>query len=1324
MSDYYLSNGYTEESNPSVASEKKSCADSAMRHLNSVMAARRSDEESANLIAKGKGRSNVPPNPSVVSAVVKRDISWGGLDGLSGLKSSWKRKSSNVGEKKSSKKEKKEKKAEKLAKKEKKNKTRVFTLPPPSPMSDHYNSDSDENSNSSDADPPPNTKNVLYTGGGKQPTGNYVKANMKSTGSSKFNRGRPSGRNKNRHSDRRKIFKGNLVGSSKNSEYWAEREQETTKKYFARSAGDAGVDVLDDLLDGKFLEKKITPPKKSNKKTKQPKSKPEDSTCVKCVRHSRKCKLLKVKKPGPNRGKKFYVCSLPKGEGCDFFKWEEDSTAGIIKELREGSSKRSFVERKVKGWIARFNKLTIKELRDAYGDKIQNLLNGRSLKSLKKTEIVSRLMVWVRKEIGTGVDEAGGKFADELLPPPNTTITTPNTTTNSDSQSDSDSDLEIENENDNNLWEKHLIKPHAEPLSDDEDEFEELDYDNLQLYSLDAERLEEEEPPNSPSDTPPHPTPQTLLKTHFHHSDFRPGQAWAINRVLGRQRSLLVAATGGGKSLCYALPSALLPGVTIVVSPLISLMEDQLSRLPPRISAASLSGPMSKSETAIVIEDLCQGRVKVLFVSPERLCSSAFKRLLRKLWNAETQEMTRKLPTVSLLCVDEAHCLSQWSHNFRASYMRLRGVLDLIEPESVLALTATAGQEVINDVCRTLGIPEKKTPDFEDLSLKEKDNKFFGEPTMGVRVLSAERNNIDPAVLVVDSEEARRAVLFKMLKVKNKKKEGSKMEEELTKVDFAPGCLSEGSVIVYVWTKRQAEALCDLLRGAEVQGNVVFYHGGMSASDRFSAQSRFMRGKARVIVATVAFGLGIDKGDVAGVVHCCLPKSFEHYIQEIGRAGRDGSPVLARALVLREDVVVQHSLSHSNGIARSQVERFLTVVENAVTDIIQDIPEDVREGIQFSELDVSVPLLQSINKCDLREETVETLLSLMEETEFGSLLHLEGSLPDRCVVILKRRTIDKIEEPVMKCIARVGAEVGGATANAKLEEEGGTAMEKGFHAYALGNYAFSVTRVASAMGSGCQARHVFAALRRLEGIGELEVLVDLGVRGKGFGCKLNKAGVEVFWRNGRDEETRSNHVKTTCDKLVTRMCEQESAATSKVEEIWSILYRMFTMNKSEEWGRDDRIGVFGHIVRGYFEKIVCDDKIAESLSSIEVPSVCQKTLPDSDLRRLAREISSLRFDSRLEQQSYVEGAIYMTEKGSEDYGARSVANLLHGIDLPRQPMSMWWGTSEFGGRKDWEYSVIHRLAREAFGIVEDTTNGDGDYSDSDLEIEKEKEGGT
>ncbi|GMH66345.1 hypothetical protein TL16_g04408, partial [Triparma laevis f. inornata] len=328
------------------------------------------------------------------------------------------------------------------------------------------------------------------------------------------------------------------------------------------------------------------------------------------------------------------------------------------------------------------------------------------------------------------------------------------------------------------------------------------------------------------------------------HSDFRPGQAWAINRVLGRQRSLLVAATGGGKSLCYALPSALLPGVTIVVSPLISLMEDQLSRLPPRISAASLSGPMSKSETAIVIEDLCQGRVKVLFVSPERLCSSAFKRLLRKLWNAETQEMTRKLPTVSLLCVDEAHCLSQWSHNFRASYMRLRGVLDLIEPESVLALTATAGQEVINDVCRTLGIPEKKTPDFEDLSLKEKDNKFFGEPTMGVRVLSA--------------------------------------------VDFAPGCLSEGSVIVYVWTKRQAEALCDLLRGAEVQGNVVFYHGGMSASDRFSAQSRFMRGKARVIVATVAFGLGIDKGDVAGVVHCCLPKSFEHYIQEIGRAGRDG----------------------------------------------------------------------------------------------------------------------------------------------------------------------------------------------------------------------------------------------------------------------------------------------------------------------------------------------------------------------------------------------------------------------------------------------------
>jgi hypothetical protein len=137
------------------------------------------------------------------------------------------------------------------------------------------------------------------------------------------------------------------------------------------------------------------------------------------------------------------------------------------------------------------------------------------------------------------------------------------------------------------------------------------------------------------------------------------------------------------------------------------------------------------------------------------------------------------------------------------------------------------------------------------------------------------------------------------------------------------------------------------------------------------------------------------------------------------------------------------------------------------------------------------------------------------------------------------------------------------------------------------------------------------------------------------------------------------------------MCEQEAGATSKVTEIWTILYRMFTLNKAEEWGRTDRIKTFSHIVRGYFEKVVVDSQIESDLAAIAVPTVCQTTISDSDLRRLAREISALRFDSRLEAQSYVEGAIYMTERGSEDYGARAVANLLHGIDLPRQPMHMW-----------------------------------------------------
>jgi superfamily II DNA helicase RecQ len=248
------------------------------------------------------------------------------------------------------------------------------------------------------------------------------------------------------------------------------------------------------------------------------------------------------------------------------------------------------------------------------------------------------------------------------------------------------------------------------------------------------------------SDTDTVPSIHSMLRKLFGYSSFRDGQEWAIQRCLNGQRSLLVAPTGFGKSLCYTLPAAIMKGVCIVVSPLLSLIQDQMRVLPARLAAVTLSGPMSTASVAATLDDIVRGRIKLLFVSPERLTSSSFRRLFRARWNPETNQRERFFPVVSLLCVDEAHCMSQWAHNFRPSYMRLRSIIEMIEPRSVLAITATAGPRVVDDICRTLNIPRLSTPPAETINL---------EKTNGVRVSKTNRDNIDVKCLFLETQEER-----------------------------------------------------------------------------------------------------------------------------------------------------------------------------------------------------------------------------------------------------------------------------------------------------------------------------------------------------------------------------------------------------------------------------------------------------------------------------------------------------------------------------------------------------------------------------------------
>ena len=325
---------------------------------------------------------------------------------------------------------------------------------------------------------------------------------------------------------------------------------------------------------------------------------------------------------------------------------------------------------------------------------------------------------------------------------------------------------------------------------------------------------------------------------------FRPGQRELIEAVLTGQDALGILPTGGGKSLTYQLPALLLPQSVVVVSPLISLMEDQQQKAAAaRIEAARLDSTLTRSEERETVEGIEAGGNDLIYVTPERL------------ENPDHLEPLRARG-VSLFVVDEAHCISQWGHDFRPAYLALPEAIRALGSPAVLALTATATPEVVQDVLRQLGIP-------------------------GALVVNTgiERPNLRLEVFRTVNGEAKRRALRQLL-----------AEER-------------GSGIVYAATVRKVEELWNWLRGLGME--VDRYHGKLRKSEREESQRRFMSGEAPLMVATSAFGLGIDKPDIRFVVHWNFPDSLETYYQEAGRAGRDGRPARAALLYRLEDKRVQ-----------------------------------------------------------------------------------------------------------------------------------------------------------------------------------------------------------------------------------------------------------------------------------------------------------------------------------------------------------------------------------------------------------------------------------
>ena len=336
----------------------------------------------------------------------------------------------------------------------------------------------------------------------------------------------------------------------------------------------------------------------------------------------------------------------------------------------------------------------------------------------------------------------------------------------------------------------------------------------------------------------------TLLKDVFGFDGFRPGQQEIVEAVCAGDNVLAIMPTGGGKSLCFQLPALMREGVTVVISPLIALMRDQVRALQEAgVAAGALTSGNTPEETDAVFDALEAGRLKLLYMAPERLAAGAALGLLRRVG-------------VSLIAVDEAHCVSQWGHDFRPDYLRI-GALRRTLGVPLAAFTATADAETRAEIVE----------------------KLFADAAPRVFLRGFDRPNIHLAFAAKDSP--RRQIL-----------------------DFA-GARRGQSGIVYCGTRAKTEGLAAALR--EAGHTALHYHGGMEAEDRRIAETRFQREDGLIVVATVAFGMGVDKPDIRWVAHADLPKSIEAYYQEIGRAGRDGAPAETLTLFGADDIRLRRS---------------------------------------------------------------------------------------------------------------------------------------------------------------------------------------------------------------------------------------------------------------------------------------------------------------------------------------------------------------------------------------------------------------------------------
>ncbi|XP_066588951.1 ATP-dependent DNA helicase Q4 [Prorops nasuta] len=429
----------------------------------------------------------------------------------------------------------------------------------------------------------------------------------------------------------------------------------------------------------------------------------------------------------------------------------------------------------------------------------------------------------------------------------------------------------------------------------------------------------------------------------FGHENFRPGQEKAIMRILSGLSTLVTLSTGSGKSLCYQLPAYLYSKqshcITLVISPLVSLMDDQVTGIPSFLSAASLHTNLSPKVRENVMQLVKDGKINVLLVSPEAVVagekSSGFGALMRQ------------LPPIAFACIDEAHCISQWSHNFRPSYLLLSRVLkEKLGVKTILSLTATATRSTSEGIVDNLGIADGMQGVISDIPMP---NNLF---------------------MTVSKDEYRDHALVSLLKSKR--------------------FIECDSVIVYCTRRDECARIAGFLRislqdpknpeksNIKVSTIAEAYHAGLSAHRRKIVQKAFMNGATRIIVATVAFGMGINKTNIRSVIHFNMPGSFEGYVQEVGRAGRDGLPAHCHLFLSSQENSDKWELQrhiYANGVDRHMIRKLLQKVFLPCSCTNE---ADKAAGRRCPGHEVAIPIDETVRALDIPEEMISTLLCYLE----------------------------------------------------------------------------------------------------------------------------------------------------------------------------------------------------------------------------------------------------------------------------------------------------------------------------------------------------------